>query len=44
MFRARYKNDTFDCLARNEKEVHARLADVIDGYQPRLTQIIANEV
>ena len=44
MFRARYKHDTFDCLARNEDEVHTRLAEVIDGYQPRLTQIIANEV
>lgn len=44
MFRARYKHDTFDCLARNEDEVHTHLAEVIENYQPRLTRIIANEV
>ena len=44
LFRARYNADTFDCLARDEDEVHAHLAEVIDGYEPRLTRIVSNEV
>ena len=44
LFRARYRQDTFDILARDEDEVHTHLAEVIDGYQPRLTRIISNDI